>query len=630
MPNLNYRGLRALFLFILILPLISLANQSVAIKEITAKELWESDEWKRLLHVQTSILLYQRSEADSDSFFLHENGKYDFKAELLALAKGVFDQKNINDSHPICRFPARTIWLHRKLNITFDEKIFRQCHKYQKFLKLVKAENVSLVFSSYYLESPASAFGHTLLRLGRPKTKHYQNTELLDMGINSAAQVTTSNALLYALMGMIGAFDGYYSTVPYFYKVREYNDFESRDLWSYDLNLTPQQIKRMNNHLWEVGNASFNYYYFSENCSYNLFTLLEVANFKLDLVSKLPLIYTIPSHTIQIIHDIPGLVKNVRPIPSLRKKFDYYFNQLTSEQRKLLIKAFEEQNHNLIMNSEYGEDKKTDLLDTLIYYVDYKHPHDVLLQEGEISKWKNKILISRSKMDSKGYVDPPPVSKNEAPHLGHRPRRLNLSVSHVDNEMQYHLGYRFALHSFMDPVIGQPALATLEFGDFSLFYRDNKIKIEKLDIFEVMTLNPWTQYHKPFSFKVRLGLSNEQILCDNCTPFSLDVGGGLTFFHNGKSTLYSFLNTEIILEDDFEDDFTLKISPEIGFKRIWCDSFASNITVRHDFPINSTDGYWNGALSNYYYFQTTASIYVNFTYFEDHDISTKLGLSYYF
>lgn len=630
MFNRYLKGLRALFFTLLFFPTILLSNTQNDIDKIDRLKLWDTKEWKRLLHVQRSIFFYQRSEADTKAFFMHPNGKYNFKEELHALARSVLNPGNINDSHPVCKFPARTRWLYEAMGKKFNKNILNKCSEYKKYLKLVPAQSISLVFSSYYLESPASAFGHTLIRLGRPKTKHYQDTSLLDMGINSAAEVTTNNALMYSILGMFGGFKGLYSAIPYFYKVREYNDFESRDLWSYQLNFNTRQIERMINHLWEVGNASFDYYYFSENCSYNLFTLLEVADFDLELVSRLPFLFTVPSHTIQIINDIPGLVKSIHGTPSLRKKFSCYFKKLNKNHQKTLLEAYNKRDHNIILNSGINEEDITKILDTLIYFVDYKHPRDILMQEGKISIWKNQILVTRSKFNKEGFVKIPKLPKRDAPHLGHRPRRINLAASYFDNETTYHFGYRLALHSFMDPNIGQPELASLEFGDMALLYRNGRLKIDKFEFFDIMTLNPWNQFSNPFSYKIKVGMRNESILCNNCTPYNLDVGGGATFFHDGQTTIYSFLNMELLYNKKLDKDFTVKVSPEFGFKHFWFKAWVSKFSIRYDFPICSTDSYLNGEVENHFYIGNTFALFANVNYFQDHDLLVKSGLNFYF
>jgi hypothetical protein len=65
--------------------------------------------------------------------------------------------------------------------------------------------------------------------------------------------------------------------MPYYLKVREYSDLENRDIWEYELNLTPEEIDRLLMHAWELGPIHFDYYFFDENCAYHLLGLLEAA-----------------------------------------------------------------------------------------------------------------------------------------------------------------------------------------------------------------------------------------------------------------------------------------------------------------------------------------------------------------
>lgn len=80
-----------------------------------------------------------------------------------------------------------------------------------------------------------------------------------------------------AFTGFLGVFEGHFSKLPYYYKVREYADFESRDLWTYELNLTQDQVDEMVEHLWDLGHTYFDYYFLGENCSYHLMSLLDVV-----------------------------------------------------------------------------------------------------------------------------------------------------------------------------------------------------------------------------------------------------------------------------------------------------------------------------------------------------------------
>ena len=45
--------------------------------------------------------------------------------------------------------------------------------------------------------------------------------------------------------------------MPYYRKVKEYGDFESRDLWEYELDLNPEESRFMVEHIWEMQKVTF-------------------------------------------------------------------------------------------------------------------------------------------------------------------------------------------------------------------------------------------------------------------------------------------------------------------------------------------------------------------------------------
>ncbi|MGT0149952.1 Lnb N-terminal periplasmic domain-containing protein [Vibrio metschnikovii] len=101
---------------------------------------------------------------------------------------------------------------------------------------------------------------------------------MVAFAINFAAEPEgNDNPALYAMKGLFGFYPGRFTVMPYYRKVREYNDIESRDIWEYPLNLTEQEVERVLLHLWEMQLAEFDYYFLDENCSYQLLALLELA-----------------------------------------------------------------------------------------------------------------------------------------------------------------------------------------------------------------------------------------------------------------------------------------------------------------------------------------------------------------
>ena len=287
--------------------------------------LAEDPGWIRLGHWRRTVQGDWKSEVDGPAFFRALRGKTSPRAELEATLRGLFDARPVADelSDAQCRFPARFAFLARKLDVDPARLPPRACPRLEDFLGRVHARAVTLVFSSYYLNNPASAFGHTFLRLDKEEgARAGKEQELLDYGVDYAATVTTRNAVAYALNGLLGRFKGRFSHLAYYYKVRQYADAESRDLWEYDLALAPEEVALLTAHLWELGGTWFDYWYLDENCSYHVLAALEAAAPRLDLLSHVGAFGVLPSDTVQALFRNPGLVRDVHWRPSIRTQFE--------------------------------------------------------------------------------------------------------------------------------------------------------------------------------------------------------------------------------------------------------------------------------------------------------------------
>src|SRR5690606_25053901 len=126
------------------------------------------------------------------------------------------------------------------------------------------------------------------------------------------------NSILYAWKGLAGGYPGQFALLPYREKLSEYSSLENRDLWEYRLDLTPAETGRMIEHVWELRQIRFDYFFFDENCSYRLLELLGTARPGLKLIDQFPL-PAIPADTVRAVKDA-GLVQKVNYRPSREKE----------------------------------------------------------------------------------------------------------------------------------------------------------------------------------------------------------------------------------------------------------------------------------------------------------------------
>jgi hypothetical protein len=115
--------------------------------------------------------------------------------------------------------------------------------------------------------------------------------------------------------------------------VNEYINSESRDLFEFDLTLTQEQTVRLLHHIWELEtNSHFDYFFFDENCSYQILRAIEAI--RLDWTLTDHHIYVIPGETIKNLMAVPGAVGEIHYRPSLYHQLSARYGILSDSERK--------------------------------------------------------------------------------------------------------------------------------------------------------------------------------------------------------------------------------------------------------------------------------------------------------
>ncbi|MBI2606502.1 MAG: DUF4105 domain-containing protein [Deltaproteobacteria bacterium] len=553
-------------------------------------------QWRKLLHYKKDTS--NTSEADGEEFFLARDGKTNPQGELAATIRGFFSKAPVPEGkqHPQCRFPARFLWLSKRLAFDPTRLERKRCPRFENFRAKMAAKSVTLVFSSYYLNNPASAFGHTFLRLNKSNSPiQSERHELLDYGINYAANVTVKNALLYAIYGVAGVFQGTFTSLPFYYKVREYSDYESRDLWEYELDFTPEQLELLVAHLWELGSTYFDYFYFTENCSYHILGALEAAAPEYRFTERNPYV-VIPSDTVRVVANTPGLVRRVGFRPSARTVFWHRLRALSNNERAALDTVLSERSDGKTLPAAIGDRGHARVLDTAIDFIDYRYgkkllladsePRDTRLQEPEPhpeAAWKRKLLSERAHVPviAEPLAIEPPL--NEMPHVGHAARRFTLMPGHSDRHGPFlGLGMRFALHDLLDPVAGYPEYAQIEFFGGRLRYNFDQrtVWLEDAALFRVTSLTPLNRYHPQLSWRVRLGAETiRDRTCEECLAGLFELGGGATWrpSETVPFSVVGMLEAEVAAAPRFGGSaFRLGAGPALRLKNNFSDKLIAS------------------------------------------------------
>ncbi len=514
--------------------LSSRAQDFNSVVQRARNERWAEDiQWLRLLQYQSDFYIITKSQAGSDKFFLDPKGSNHPDLELYATIRDLSANTRTIKSRDgkftdvvSCIFPARKMWLEKKSGVKFPTP---PCDRYDRFKEILQAKSLTYVFSSYYLNNPSSAFGHTFLRINKgPSARDGERYDLEDYGIGYAALPVSSNPIVYSVLGISGLTPGVFDINPYYFKVREYNDFESRDLWEYDLGFNPEEVDLIVAFFWEVSDVNFNYHYFSQNCSYRILAALEVARPSLHLIDDLKL-HVMPGDTVQTLYRVPGLVTKIHYRPSARMTFRNRFEQLPDDLKERIQKfAVDESPSNLIQN--LSSSQKVGVLDTAMDEIDFLYPKDIAGKTGKYSL-KKEVLIDRAEVGVTSLPLEMKIPWSEAPHDAHGSRRLGAGIRHWQNDDTATLvSMKFALHDLLDEKWGYPPTAQITMGDFALSFRPHQSSIEKAIFFEVISLAPLDDFMKSPSW--RLKISNERGYENNCIGLchwtELSGGIGLT------------------------------------------------------------------------------------------------------
>ncbi len=609
--------------------------------------------WLKLLHYREAVLSNYSSEIDGADFYLTKKGiqnpAEEFEAHLLAFRKSqqnsaTWTSTNANERPGEklleCRFPARFTYFRKYIKEAKDWKS-PTCARFENFRDRINARSATLVFSAYYLNNPASAFGHTFLRLNKDEVNG-ERYPLLDYGLGYAADAGDVDPLSFALGGLFGWFKGSFTSIPYYLKVQEYNDYESRDLWEYELKLTEAEIKMLVEHLWELAHSTIHYKYLSKNCSSLMFTSLEAAAPHLELMDKLPY-WVIPTDTIHALYEIPGLVTGYKFRPSKRSQFLARYDQLSEENKKKFSQITKSEEPlkevETLKDSERGE-----MLDTLIDYYDFRFYKKLVHQDPEIVALKEKTLQMRSQLPAMTQALVVPEPKFEKPHTGHKSARSNAGMLWTKSgERSYLLGQKFALHDLLDKQEGYPRDSAIDFLEFNLRVLSqaaegdsakSAVRFENAYAFAVKSHAPYEALLPNISWKVRIGGERTwDNSCHDCFAGVFGGSGGLTWEAiSNRLFATALISSDVSASGEFlQSPFKIRLGPELNLRALLSRNLIAQINVMYLrlFLSRPDDAY--KATGEFRWSAESApwALGASVTHLPQDDVETKAQLFYY-
>ena len=518
----------ALVLAFIVLPIPAFSQESGYIERLVREaghtKLHEERGWRALLHYGKSFTGEYRSKIDDKKFFTSPTGRTDPEAELESTLRSFFESDSNDGQNSICRFPARYAWLAERLNIDQAQLPAASCSERDKSLGAIDAKSAVLVFPVGHINSPASMFGHTLIRIdGSGKSN------LISYAVNYSAANTDSNGLEYAWKGLTGMYKGYYSLMPYYDKVREYNDLEHRDMWEYRLNLTAPEVSRMLNHIWELQGIESSYYFLDENCSYNLMFLIEVARPELQLTDKAGF-FVLPTDTVRIALD-NGIIEDVTYRASQGTRIRKILSLLDPAGQKAAYDvSFLTADPARVKHLPVTTIEKIKILDLASGFLQFRFSRKEV-EKDAYSRSYLKILNERSALG----VAPAELYRIEEParpDQGHGTTKISAAAGVHHGELFGELNVRPEFHALLDPDQGYLPGAQIKFLDTAVRYGggSERFYLKSLHVIDIVSISPRDTFFKPVSWKVNTGFDRETLRDrQEHLIYRLNTGGGFSY-----------------------------------------------------------------------------------------------------
>ncbi len=491
----------------------SVSRTSLYLEQTKKLNLWNSEKWLKLGHYENK--LFGATSPFRGPLFINPEGFNSPEKELLTSIESFFsDSPELTQKfkrHPQCQFLARRNWLIQQLQISQEDIL--PCEERKKWKQQLGATEVSLIFASSDLGNPASSFGHTFLKLINPNNT--QNKDLIDYGVNYAADADESEGVFYAIKGLFGMYGGRFTMLPYHQKIREYLNLEGRDIWEYPLALNPQEVEELINHLLELDNAIAPYYFFSDNCSYQILAALDAIKPELKLSQNYHW-WVIPIDTVKTIQRTTHLIDQKKNIKSLKADYLENYARLGFLQKKAVDEAIE----NLIIPADYEltNEEKAEVYETAVKYLAVK----AYRTKKDLDEEKYKLATERA------LLGPITTDKNKilenSPEQSHDSSALYLGYGKKIESEYLSFKFRPAYHDLEQTEAGavpfsQNNLSTLELR----YYTENrKLSLERFTFINLINTNPVSPLDKNISWKVRADM------LDQWRP-DVEMGGGFSF-----------------------------------------------------------------------------------------------------
>lgn len=222
------------------------------------------------------------------------------------------------------------------------------------------------------------------------------------------------------------------------------------------------------------------------------------------------------------------------------------------------------------------------------------------------------MLATRSKL---GKAAPYDIPKPASPEEGHGPARMTFGFGEVEGASYMTFKLRPANHDLMDPDAGYLQGAAITFMDGEARYNltENKFSLERVTLLEIISVSEIDRFFQPISWTVKTGLEREEFAKrEHRTVYKLSGGPGAAYNLSG-SLLYAFIEPELKLGGDLNDNYAFGGGIVAGILKPVTDSWKVQLQVAGKrFELGEKHTVYSAELNQRYTIDRNNAVRLNF------------------
>lgn len=560
------------------------------------EDLAKDRSWLRLLHLDAPD-----TQAMTATFYLSQpplSSRY--HVDALSELKINLERAQ-TDSQYRCQFPARHQWLQQHFTDTMWAP-HKPCPELDRWRLEHPIQSVSIVYPNHSLGTSLSLFSHTFLKFNSAKLPINSS---LNLSLGFAADLGADDSVFKMIyFGLFGGYIGKFTISNYYTELNRYGEAEARDIFEYDFTFNKNEVDLLMNHIWELRDIHFRYYFLNGNCSYHLFTLLEIARPELELSSQFHFV-TIPLSSLKAILAQKGLTKDQRWVPGKQSRQKLLMQNLSPNAVAIYRQQKKQKSPAALAESlkDLSAKEQTIVLDLL---------SEANRGEASFAELRKNALSLRSQLPP----DTTPLDTTlpkDLPQSSHDAHLWSVGAGYEQNDKisLLQLRYRFVLHGIMDPQIGHSPNTNLEVGDFRVRYSDKKkYDGSSFTIANAVLLSPWSEDEHSPSWQI----SSQILDFLNHASWKNSAGVGATIATRDIS-LYSMAIADSFMDQKEKLGMGVFAGASLGLVFNGFNKFKIRTHLDYMWPLQSLqeNNFWQGELQGSYSFSTARSLQLSFT-----------------